>query len=159
MQCLNFIDALAGVATFPIEVLVGVRDCTRVDIEARLPSINGGEPRTCRALHANRDPGLQDAVSGYNDVLLRIDDRLVQRVSHGPYHAVGRSTRKLSIGIEREDKSNFWQHGEVANLDWEAVLLGSQQLVQIQQLATLAFPTHPSVFATIKSAMAMQQKE
>src|SRR5580692_13077134 len=53
MHCVDFIDPLAGIATFSVKILVCIRKCASVDIEAGLARIDSGEPRTCRALHAH----------------------------------------------------------------------------------------------------------
>jgi len=45
MQDAYFVDALAGEDAFSEEVLINIRDGTRVDIEAGFAGVEGGETR------------------------------------------------------------------------------------------------------------------
>ena len=83
-QGFDFVDAFAGKDAFALEVLVHVGGSASVDVEPGLAGVNVGQPRQRRALHADADARLQNAVAGNDDVLARIDDGLVERMSHRP---------------------------------------------------------------------------
>ena len=70
-----------------------------------------------------------------------------------------RSARKLGVGVERDDETDLRENGKIADLDREAVVLSAQKFVQVEQLAALAFPAHPSLLARVVDAVAVQQKK
>src|ERR1700733_3122231 len=159
MDRVDLVNSLPGKAAFAIQILVGIGDSSSVNVEPGLAGIDGSETRTNSAEDAHADARLQDAVASDDDILVRIDDRLIQRMRERSHHAVRRSARKLSIGIECDDEPNFGENREVANFDRKAVVFRTQKFVQVHQLAALALPTHPAFLARVVDAMAMQQKE
>ena len=84
---------------------------------------------------------------------------LVKRVRHRADHAVRGVARQFGVGVKGDDEANFRQHGKIADLYREAVVLVAQQLVEVHQLAALALPTHPDSFARVVDAVAVQQHE
>src|SRR5258706_1395002 len=106
----HFIDSFSREAAFAIEIMAGIRNRKAVDIQPRLPRVDGGEARAGCALHADADPRLQNAISFHHSVCLRIDDSLVQRMRQSPYHAVRRSPGKLRIRIEGDYEPNFGEN-------------------------------------------------
>ena len=70
-QGFDFVNALAGEDAFALQVLVNVGGGARVDVEAGLAGVDVGQPRLRRALHADADARLQNAVAGDDDVVAR----------------------------------------------------------------------------------------
>src|SRR5580698_1052829 len=75
------------------------------------------------------------------------------------HHAKRRPAWKLSVGVEGDHETDLWKDGEIAHLDRKAVIFAAEQLVQVQQFAALALPSHPSFFARVINAMAMEEKK
>src|SRR5579885_1224103 len=78
-------------------------------------------------------------------------------MSHRADHTLRRAARQLRIGIEREDVTDVGQPGEIAGLDRKRIEDLAKHLVQIEQLAAFALPTHPRSFARVVDAMTMEQ--
>src|SRR5215831_18582045 len=121
-----FINAFAREASFAIEILVGVGNGTRVDIESGLARIQRRQPRPRRTLHADSDAWLQDPVAGGHDVFSGIDDRLIQWMGHRANHPCSGSARKLGVGIKGDDVTHLWQNAQVADFHREAIVLAAQ---------------------------------
>src|SRR5271169_2200788 len=51
------------------------------------------------------------------------------------------------------------ENREITHLHRETVKLATQQLIQIEQLAALAFPSHPSSLAWVVDAVAMEKEK
>src|SRR3984957_16001083 len=88
MNGVDFVDSFSREATLSVQILIGVRNGAGIDIETGFPGVDGCEPRAGGALHADADPGLQDAISGNHSFCLRIDDGLVQGMRQSSDHAV-----------------------------------------------------------------------
>src|SRR5579863_615084 len=159
MDGVHFVDSFAREAALSIQILVSIRNCAGIDIETSFPGIDGCESRAGRALHANTDPRLQNAVSGNHSICLWIDDGLVQRMRQGSGHAVRRASWKLRIRIERNHKANTRQNRQVTNFYGEAVILSAQELVEVEQFAALTLPSHPRFLTRVVNTMAMKKKE
>ena len=71
-----FVDSFSGERTFAEKILVNIGDGARIGIKPGLAGEDGGEARAGRALHAYINPRLQNAVSGDDDIVDWIDDRL-----------------------------------------------------------------------------------
>ncbi len=158
-QGLDFVDSLAGEYAFALQVLVDVGGRTRVDVESGLAGIDTGQARLRGALHADADPRLQNAVSRNYDVVVRIDDGLVQRMSHRAHQPMRRAARQFRIAVERQHKANMREQGEIANLHREAVVLAINQAIEVEQLAALALPAHPDAFARVVDAVPMKKRK
>src|SRR5712691_11115405 len=107
MNRIHYIDSFSRETTLAIQILVGIRSRAAINIETRFSRVDGCQPRAGRALHADADPGLQNAVSVNHRICLRIDDGLVERMRQSSNHAVRHTPRKLRMRIERDDKPNL----------------------------------------------------
>ena len=110
-------------------------------------------------MHTHSDSRLKYAISGNHDVLERIDDRLIQRMGDRSHHAVRRAPGQFGIGVERNHEADLGKNREIADLHRKTVVLAAQELIQIEQLAALALPSHPSFFARVVDPVAMEKKE
>ncbi len=155
----DLVNPLAGERALSEQVLVHVRHRPGVHVDAGLAGVDAGQARAQRRGDADADPRLDDPVPLDHEVAQRIDDRPVERVSNGPHQSVGDARWKLGIGIERDDVGNTGQEGKVAPFHGEAVLVGPEQPVQVQQLAPLALPAHPGPLARVIHPMAVEDEE
>src|SRR6202012_872475 len=80
VQRIDLINSLAGEAAFAIQILIGIGDRPGIHVEPGLARIDGCQPGARRALHTYTYARLQDAISGYDDILLWINDSLIQRM-------------------------------------------------------------------------------
>src|SRR5271166_1131128 len=77
----------------------------------------------------------------------------------GPCETRRRTMRELRVGVEGENVPDLRQRVETAGFDGECVELACKQLIQVEQLATLALPTHPHALTRIKDPIPMQHHE
>jgi len=54
---------------------------------------------------------------------------------------------------------NLIQNGDIASLYREGIELPLEQVIQVEEFATLALPTHPYALTSIEDAMPVQQDE
>src|SRR5579863_4561175 len=118
---LDLIDSLAGVDSFPVEVLICIGNCPGVNIEASLTGVDGCKSRARSTLYAYPHARLKDAVSRDDDVLLGIYDCRIQRMSQGSDHPLRRPAWELGIGIESDYEANAREYAKIADLHGEAV--------------------------------------
>src|SRR3989442_5827491 len=144
---LHFINPFSREDSLSVEVLINIGDGPRVNIESGLSGIDVRQARARSALYAHPHTGLKNAIARDHDVLLRINDGLVQRMRQGADQALGAATRQLRVGVKSDDESYFWKDREITCLDRETVIVASQNLVQVHQLAALTFPSHPDFLA------------
>ena len=124
MDGVDLVDAFAGEAAFAVEILIGVGDGAGVDVESGFSGVDGGEAGAGGALDADADAGLQDAVTGDDDVFLRIDDGAIERMGESSDHAMRGSARKFGVGIEGDHELNARKNRGVADLDRESCRIG-----------------------------------
>ena len=144
------------------QVLIHIGNCGRVRVDAAGAGENSLEKRAFaisgkRRRHAR----LHHAVTIYNPTQSRAELRPIQGMRHGADQARRSPTRKSCIRVERDDVTHsgdgFWGMTRDGN---EICLRGTaQQSVQFMQLAALAFPSHPFLFAFVPDALAMKQEE
>ena len=67
----NFIDSLAGKNALAKEILVGIGDGARINIESALAGVDGGQPRARGGLDGDADARLQNAVASGDNAQLR----------------------------------------------------------------------------------------
>src|SRR3981081_1441874 len=77
---INFIDPFSGKDAFPVKILINVRSSASINIEPGFSRINARKSRARGTLNAHSDTRLQDAITGDNDVLFRVNNCLVQRM-------------------------------------------------------------------------------
>src|SRR5579862_4285400 len=92
---IDLINPFARVDALSVEVLIGVGDCSGVNIEPSLPGIDGCKSGARGTLYAHTYTRLEDAVSCYDDVFLRVYDCCIQRMSQGSDHSLCRTTWEL----------------------------------------------------------------
>ncbi len=78
----DVVEALAGKNSLAIEVLIDIGRSARVGVHAGLAGLQRRKARMVRRVNADIYARLENAISLVNDPALRVDDRLVQRVSH-----------------------------------------------------------------------------
>src|SRR5512135_818338 len=76
----DFINTLSCEDPLREQVLVRVRDRSGTDVETGFAGVDGRQPRTGGALHADSDPRLQNPIAGHDEVGPRVNDGLVQRM-------------------------------------------------------------------------------
>src|SRR4051794_24216021 len=108
-------------------------------------------------MHADSDSGLENAIPHVHNVQLRVDERSIQRMSDRTDKALGRSAGQLRIGVEREHKADVRQLRKVTSFDREGIVHLAEHLVQIQKLAALSLPAHPSSFTRIVDTVPMKK--
>ena len=81
-------------------------------------------------------------------------------MSNCSHELAGGIARKLSVGVEGDDKPNARQNGSVADYLGKAVSgPPAQQGIELGQFAPLAFITHPQGFGFVPAAGPVEQKE
>src|SRR5689334_9360830 len=80
-------------------------------------------------------------------------------MGQGADHAMRASARQLRIGIEGDDKPDALKNLQFANFYREAIVLASEQPVQIKQLAAFSFPTHPRLLSRVVHAVTMEHEK
>ena len=115
VQRLHFVDPFPDKNPFAIQILINVRSGVRIDIESCLPRIDTRQSRACRTLHADPNPGLQDAVARDNNACSRIDNCLIERVRQRPHHTACRPARQFRVGIKSDHKTHPGKNREISN--------------------------------------------
>jgi hypothetical protein len=69
------------------------------------------------------------------------------------------AARKLRVGVQGENIANLARSFETAGFDGERVEVADEELVQIQEFASLAFPAHPHALSCVEDATAMEKEE
>ena len=158
----EIVNSLPGVRALVKKILIDIGNRGRVRVDAAGAGENSLEKRAFaisgkRRRHAR----LHHAVAIYNPPQSRAELRPIQGMRHGADQARRSPARKSRIRVERDDVTHsgdgFWGMTRDGN---EICLRGTaQQLVQFVQLAALAFPSHPFLFAFVPDALAMKQEE
>src|SRR5581483_1270282 len=123
MKCIDLINSFPRKATFAKQVLINVRDRTRVNVEAGLSRIDICQPGAGSALNANADPGLQNSVASDHDVFVWIENRCIQRMGQRSDHPLRRTPRQLRVRVKSQNKANIWKKRKVANFNRETIVL------------------------------------
>ncbi len=105
------------------------------------------------------DAGLQDSVTFDDDIGHGMNDGALHGMSDGTDQFVSGVARKLGVGIERDDVLDSGQQGIVAGDYGKIVKLAKKQVIQVEQFAALALPTHPGFFDGVVSAIAVKQEK
>src|SRR3954454_14488607 len=108
-------------------------------------------------MDTDSDSGLKDAVPHVHDVQLGVDQGPIQRMGDRANKALRRSTRQLRVGIKRQNETNVWKARKVAGFDGERIVHLAEHLIQIEKLAPLSLPSHPSPFARMVNTVAMEK--
>jgi hypothetical protein len=82
------------------EVLVDIRDGTRIGVDARIAPFHARIPRPVCARQAHGNPRLKDAVPGNNALLAFVVLRTIQRMRHGSHKLPGRIAWQLGIRVK-----------------------------------------------------------
>ena len=107
VQNADVVDSLARKDAFAKEILVHVRDRTRIDVEAGLAGVDGRQPGSRGRGDADADARLQDAVTGRDDPSLRTDDGTVERMRHRADQPRSSGPWEFCVGVERDDKTHI----------------------------------------------------
>ena len=155
---IHVIDALAHERTFAEQILIDVRDGPRVRVYARLTAENAGIPCAPLRAHAGADLRLQDAVSTHDDILVRVELRLVERMRQRADQLAGRIPRQARVGIQGDDVADIvaQRHWVTGYAQERIASVPAQQRIERSELAAFAFVTHPAPFAWIPQAWTMQ---
>ena len=136
-----------------------VRHGAGVDIEPGLARVERGQPASRGRSGTDADAWLQDAVPFHDRPRCWIDHGTVERVGDCADEAPCGIARQLRVGVEHDDVAHAPQGVHIAHLHRETVADTAQQLVQVEQLAALAFPSNPALFARVVGAEPVQQIE
>src|SRR5258707_653676 len=88
-----------------------------------------------------------------------MDHRSLQRMRDGANQFASGVARQLCIGVQRDHVLDTAQLFLVAGYRRKVVGLSQQQIIQIQQFAALALPTHPNLFDGIESTIPVKQEK
>ena len=137
----DFIDALAGEDAFAVEILVGIGDGARVDVEPALAGVHSGEPRAGCRIDADADARLEYPVSLDNDSQLGVNDGLIERMGDGA-DELGRGTaRQLRVGIQSENVADRAERFESAGFDGECVEFAKREACSDRGVCRACAPT------------------
>ena len=160
----DVVDTLADEGALVEEVLVEVRDDTRVGIDPGGARGEAAESRPLRARQTHRDSRLDDAVSDRNAGECGMGHGTVEDVRHRSHHLAGCVAGQVGVGVERDHEPHLGKEvclaghvGEMASrtADFRAADDG----IQVGELPSLAFTPHPDTFACVPCAAAVQQQE
>src|SRR5438128_892835 len=107
-------------------------------------------------MNADADTRLQNSVTLGNDIQLRVDKGMIERVSDRTDQPLRRATRQLRIRIQRQHVFDRGEPRHISRFYREWIKDVAQHLIQVQELATFALPTHPRAFARIIDTMPMK---
>src|SRR5688572_7522298 len=159
LEGVDVVNPLAGETAFAVKILVHIRDCSRIRIDAGVTRVNGGEPRAMRARQRHANSRLQNSVAARHAAGARIDLCMIERMRNRTYQKSRAAWRKDGIRVERDDVANFPQRGRLADYRLERSRLTADESVEISELSAFPFPTHPHAFLLIPQARSMEQEE
>ena len=159
-------QALAGEAALAKEILVDLGRHRVVGIAATGAGKEAvKDAGLVAALCIHVGPGrhevrLQDAVAGDDAPPRRVNARPVQRMRGDAHQLTQRAWRQHRVAVERDDVGRAWRRACVRAQVHERALGGArQQRHQLLQLAALALPADPALFAHRPLALPVQQQE
>src|SRR5205823_3761417 len=106
VRCL--LEGVYVINAFPCEaplreqILINVRDRSRIWVDARMPGVDRGEIRTVRARERYTDPGLQNPVSLNDSSRARLVLGAVERVGYGANQQRRRVSRQDGVRVQRD---------------------------------------------------------
>ena len=160
LEGVDVVDALSGVRALAEQVLIDVRDRRRVGIDSAVARKDALEQRAFGAdRQRGRDTRLQHAVALDDAVLVRIEARPVERVRHLADQARDRVARQPRIQIEGDHIAHVGGQHAVARVEERRLARAAQQVIELVQLAALAFPADPPSLRLVPTAAAMEQEE
>src|SRR6185369_4447116 len=159
MHRIHFVNSFSCKAAFAIQILIRIRNGASVNIKTSFTCVDGSQSRACRTLHADSHSRLKNAISGNYDIFLRINHRLIQRMGHGPNHSLRGIARKFGVRVQGNYIANAGENRKVADFYWKTIKLPAQQFIEIEQLAALAFPSHPQFLPWIVDTVPMKQEK
>ena len=156
----HVVDALAGERPLAEQVLIDVRHGRRVRVDARMPGVDGGEPRLARARQRHAHPRLQDAVAAHHASPFGVVLGAIERMGHGADECGRGAGRQDRVGIERHDIADAAQPREIAFGHGECGVAGAADVgVELDELAPLPLPPHPNAVGGVPSPGAVQEIE
>ena len=155
----DIVDTLSSEDTFSVQILVYIRDGARVNIESRLPGVERARRLreansfTCSYRCAAAGCRSRRPPSSFRD------PRPLGRsgCAIAPTSLRPASARQLRVGIERDHVTKAGEHAEIPDLHRETIEASSHQVIQIEKLAPLSFPTHPTALGWVVDTMPVKK--
>src|SRR5450755_3568615 len=108
-----------------------------------------------------RDSRLNNPIALHNSPVPSAEPRLVEGMRHGPDQTARHASRHPRVRIQRDDIPDTRRcvRRVFADRKERSIHTAPQKMVQLNQLSSLAFPSHPFALALVPDALSMQQQE
>ena len=141
MKGVDIVNSLAHKAAFAEEILVGIGDGARIDVEGGIGREDGCQPRLSCRLQVHAGLRLQDGITALQLFPRRIEDRAIQGVRERADQFSRRVAGKLRVGIERNYVTHVLEQRKVADFHGKSVVLAAQKAVEVEQFARACAPS------------------
>ncbi len=155
----HVINPLADKRPLLEHVLVNVGYGVGVGVDAGLAGEEPCESGPARAGYADANARLKDAVSLGHAPELLVIVRAIQGVSHRSDKLPRRIARELRVAIQRDHIPHGFQIVGCADDRVEPALLPAERPVEVLELASFSFPSHPDVLAGVPAPIAVEQEK
>ena len=156
----NLVDALAGERPLAEEILIDIGYRGRIRIKSGMPGKDGGVPRSIRTGERHAYARLENAVAPHHATHGFVEHGAIQRMRHGADEADRRIARKDGVGVQRHDKTDAAEPLGISLRSGErALVLPQDELVELNELAALPFPSHPPAVGRVELADAVEEIE
>src|SRR5664279_1115617 len=107
------------------------------------------------------DSRLNNSIALHNSPVACAEPWLIERVRHGADQTAGYASRHPRVRIQCDDIPDSRGSLRRASADRKkrSIHTAAEKLVQLNQLSSLAFPSHPFGLALVPDALSMQQLE
>ena len=157
---IDVVDALSGVRALAEQVLIDVGHRGRVGVDAVVARKDALEQRAFGTdRQRGRDARLQHAVALGDAMLERIEARPVERMRHLADQARDRVPGQSCIRIEGDHVAHVGGQRSAADFEKRRLARAAQEMIELMQLAALAFPADPPSLRLVPAAAAMEQEE
>ena len=155
----DVVGALAGEDAFAEQVLVHVRDRAAVDVDRGIARVEPGEQRPRACLGRDLDPRLDEGVA-FRHTAVGAELRVVQGMQERAEQPMRRAGREDRVRIGRDDGGCANQAISLARTHGKgrAVSRGDK-IVELRQLAALAFPAPPDAVGRMEAPCPVQEHE
>ena len=161
-ESLYVVQTLAGEQALAEYILIKIRDCGGIGVEAAAAGDDRAIQRTLFAGgQQRRDARLQYAIAAHDPTQSRIEHRAIERMRGNSDEIAGHSDRHACVGIQREHIAHIRRRSRraPARRDERGGALAEQQVVQLRELAALALPAHEAMFLLVPLPATMEQIE